>query len=140
MTTDPLKGTGVEHNYLNLPEQVQFGANDNQRYTYDAAGNKLVKVVDGSVSGNNTRLDYSGNFLYENGELKAIFTSAGRIIPFDNNGNIVYKFEYNLQDHFGNTQVVIHKGGSGLAEVIQERDYYPFGMEMSELSYEGLSG
>ncbi len=25
--------------------------------------------------------DYSGNFLYENNELKAIFTSAGRIIP-----------------------------------------------------------
>jgi RHS repeat-associated protein len=46
----------------------------------------------------------------------------------------------------GNTRVVILKGSSGLAEVIQERYYYPFGMlersgnpalagEMSELSY-----
>ncbi|MFW6327936.1 MAG: RHS repeat domain-containing protein [Bacteroidota bacterium] len=40
-----------------------------------------------------------------------------------------------MQDHLGNTRVVIRKGGSGLAEVIQERHYYPFGMEMSELSY-----
>jgi hypothetical protein len=106
---DPSKGTYLSYNYLNLPEQVQFGANDNLRYTYDAAGNKLVKVVDGTVAGNNTRLDYSGNFVYENDELKAIFTSAGRIIPFDNNGNIVYKFEYNLKDHLGNTRVVFSR-------------------------------
>jgi hypothetical protein len=76
---DPSKGTYLDYNYLNLPEQVQFGANDNLRYTYDAAGNKLVKVVDGNVAGNNTRLDYSGNVVYENDELKAIFTtSAGQ--------------------------------------------------------------
>jgi RHS repeat-associated protein len=121
--------------YLNLPEQVQFGANDNLRYTYDAAGNKLAKVVDGTVAGNNTRLDYSGNFLYENNELKAIFTSAGRIIPFDNGGETIFKFEYNLQDHLGNTRVVFSGHSNGQPEVMQVTDYYPFGMVMNQQNY-----
>jgi RHS repeat-associated protein len=79
--------------------------------------------------------DYSGNFLYENGELKAIFTSAGRIIPFDNNGNIVYKFEYNLQDHLGNSRVVFSGHSNGQPEVMQVTDYYPFGMVMNQENY-----
>jgi RHS repeat-associated protein len=132
---DPSKGTYLDYNYLNLPSQVQFGANDNLRYTYDAAGNKLVKVVDGTVAGNNTRLDYSGNFVYENDKLKAIFTSAGRIIPFDNNGNIVYKFEYNLQDHLGNTRVVFSGHSNGQPELMQVTDYCPFGMVMNQENY-----
>jgi hypothetical protein len=45
---------------------VSFGINDELRYTYDAAGNKLTKVVEGSMAENNTRIDYSGNLLYEN--------------------------------------------------------------------------
>ena len=44
-------------------------------------------------------------------------------------------YEYNLTDHLGNVRVVIRKGTNNLAEVVQERHYYPFGMEMSELSY-----
>ena len=92
MTSDPSKGTGVEYNYLNLPEHVTFDLDDEIRYTYDAAGNKRIKVVDGTNAENNTRIDYSGNFLYENNDLKAIFTSAGRIVPFNNNGEVLYKF------------------------------------------------
>jgi RHS repeat-associated protein len=68
--------------------------------------------------------------------LKYIVTPEGRAVK---NGS-VWDYEYNLKDHpiaigIGNTRVVIRKGSSGLAEVIQERHYYPFGMEMSELSY-----
>jgi hypothetical protein len=132
---DPSKGTYLGYNYLNLPKEVSFGANDNLRYTYDAAGNKLVKVVDGTVAENNTRLDYSGNFLYENGELKAIFTSAGRIVPFDNGSETVYKFEYNLQDHLGNTRVVFSGHSNGQPELMQVTDYYPFGMVMNQQNY-----
>jgi RHS repeat-associated protein len=135
MTTDPSKGTTIDYNYLNLPSQVQFGANDNLRYTYDAAGNKLVKVVDGTVAENNTRLDYSGNFLYENNELKAIFTSVGRIVPFDNGGETIFKFEYNLQDHLGNTRVVFSGHSNGQPEVMQVTDYYPFGLVMNQENY-----
>jgi RHS repeat-associated protein len=80
-------------------------------------------------------LDYSGNFLYENGELKAIFTSAGRIIPFDNGGETIFKFEYNLQDHLGNTRVVFSGHSNGQPEVMQVTDYYPFGLVMNQQNY-----
>ena len=75
LTTDPSKGTTISYNMLNLPEEVGFGANDNVRYTYDAAGNKRIKVVEGINAENNTRLDYSGNFLYEAPMIKKAQTS-----------------------------------------------------------------
>jgi RHS repeat-associated protein len=137
MTDDPSVGTSlsVDYNYLNLPKTVTFDLVDYVRYTYDAAGNKLVKAIDLDGNPNIGRFDYSGNFLYENGELKAIFTSAGRIIPFDNGGNIVYKFEYNLQDHLGNTRAVFSGHSNGQPELMQVTDYYPFGLVMNQESY-----
>jgi RHS repeat-associated protein len=135
MKTDPSKGTGIEYNYLNLPSRVTFDLDDEIRYTYDAAGNKLVKAIQIDGTTGEGRLNYCGNFLYEGTNLKAIFTSAGRIIPFDNNGNIVYKFEYNLQDHLGNTRVVFSGHSNGQPEVMQVTDYYPFGMVMNQENY-----
>ncbi len=135
MNSDPSKGTTIKYNYLNLPKEVSFGANDNLRYTYDATGSKLAKVVDGINAENNTRVDYSGNFLYENNDLKAIFTSAGRIVPFNNNGEVLYKFEYNLQDHLGNSRVVFSGHSNGMPEVMQVTDYYPFGLVMNQENY-----
>ncbi len=134
LKTDPSKSTFIEYNYLNLPGSVQFdNGNDYIYYTYDAGGNKRTKIVDGTTyTDNNTRVDYCGDFIYENGELKAIFTSAGRIIPVEDNGNVLYKFEYNLQDHLGNTRVVFEGHSNGQPEVVQTTDYYPFGMIMGQ--------
>lgn len=80
-------------------------------------------------------MDYSGNFLYENDELKTIFTSEGRIIPFDNNGTVLYKFEYNLKDHLGNTRVTFGGHSNGQPELMQTTEYYPFGLIMNQQNY-----
>ena len=56
-------------------------------------------------------------------------TPEGRAVK---NGSS-WEYEYNLKDHLGNTRAVI-KNNNGVAQVIQERHYYPFGMEMSGLS------
>ena len=135
MDSDPSKGTTIKYNYLNLPKEVSFGANDNLRYTFDAAGNQLAKIVDGTNAENNTRVDYSGNFLYENNDLKAIFTFPGRIVPFNNNGEVLYQFEYNLQDHLENTRVVFGGHSKVMPEVMQVTDYYPFGLIMNQQNY-----
>jgi RHS repeat-associated protein len=65
-----------------------------------------------------------------------LVTPYGRAVK--NGSSWIY--EYNLTDlpitiGMGNVRVVIRKGANNLAEVVQERHYYPFGMEMSELSY-----
>jgi len=132
LTFDPSKNNTIDYNYLNLPEKVTFDVAGYARYTYDAVGNKKAKVIEFTGNSNAGRTDYSGNFIYENDKLKAIFTSAGRIVPFDNNGNVLYKFEYNLQDHLGNTRVVFGGHDNGRPEVMQTTDYYPFGMVMNQ--------
>ena len=88
-------------------------------------------------------MDYSSPFIYENNVLKCIFTSAGRILTFTDNGNVLYKFEYNLQYHLGNTRVVFGGHSSGKTELIQQTDYYPFGLVMAQkeyIAYEELPG
>ncbi len=137
MTSDPSVGTSLilDYNYLNLPEIVTFDAVDYLMYTYDAAGNKLVKTIILDGNPNAGHFDYCGNFLYEDDNLKAIFTSAGRIVPIDIDGSVHYKFEYNLQDHLGNTRVVFSGHSNGQPEVMQVTDYYPFGMVMNQQNY-----
>ncbi|GEM_PF-4801163 len=71
MTKDLSKGiTKIEYNSLNLPRKVIWNDSRYSVYTYDARGNKLrARHVDGDSE---TTLDYCGNLVYENGELKRI--------------------------------------------------------------------
>jgi RHS repeat-associated protein len=48
---------------------------------------------------------------------------------------MVYKFEYNLQDHLGNTRVVFSGHSNGQPELMQVTDYYPFGLVMNQQDY-----
>ncbi len=81
-----------------------------------------------------SKTDYCGPFVYETvsgtRSLKYIISPEGRVVKNGSN----WDYEYNLTDHLGNVRIVIHKGSNGLAGVVQERHYYPFGMEMSTLS------
>lgn len=90
-----------------------------------------TKVED---NGTITETAYCGPFVYDASgstlSLKYIVTPEGRVVK---NGS-TWDFEYKLTDHLGNTRAVIHKSSNGLAEVIQEWHYYPFGMEMSGLT------
>jgi hypothetical protein len=97
------------------------------RYTWDANGVKLAKVAEGANAQNNVRTDYSGNFLYENNTLKSIFTPYGRIVPFNNNGSVLYMVEYNLTDHLGNVRVTFTAHANGKPETNQITSYDPFG-------------
>ncbi|NJL76905.1 MAG: hypothetical protein HC892_19680, partial [Saprospiraceae bacterium] len=74
---------------------------------------------------------YVGGIEYFNGEMEAIYHEAGRVV-FENSLPV---YEYVLTDHLGNTRVVFKNLG-GVASVVQESEYYPFGMEFEE----GASG
>jgi RHS repeat-associated protein len=66
-----------------------------------------------------TTQDYVGGIEYKNTALEAIYHSEGRI----------YKgqYEYTLKDHLGNSRVTF-RDKNGVAELLQENHYYPFGM------------
>ena len=51
------------------------------------------------------------------------------------NTSPTFSWEYDLKDHLGNTRVVIKPGANpGYATVLQETNYFPFGMKISQLS------
>ncbi len=134
---DYSKGIEISYNYLNLPDYIDFGEDDEISYYYTADGTKVRKDVVGANSENSVVVDYVGPFIYENDELKAIFTSVGRIIPFISGSDVLYKYEYNLKDHLGNTRVMFAGHSNGQPELMQTAEYYPFGMVMNKQNYFG---
>ncbi|MGS2765214.1 DUF6443 domain-containing protein [Sinomicrobium sp. M5D2P9] len=126
LLTDANKGiTGVTYNYLNLPTQISFGSNK-IAYIYDALGIKLKKEV--TQGSSVTRTEYAGNYIYENGSL-AFFSHPEGYVTKENN---TYKYVYQYKDHLGNARLSYANIGttsSPQLEIIEENNYYPFGLE-----------
>jgi len=119
MNFDARNTKTVSYNVLNLPRNVS-ASGFNMDYTYDSDGNKLNKN-NGTVS-----TDYIDGLQYDNGTLSFVQTEEGRAIPAGGS----YNYEYNLSDHLGNTRVTFDTQ-SGIANMVQQDDYYPFGMDIS---------
>ncbi|WP_321515393.1 DUF6443 domain-containing protein [Marinifilum fragile] len=113
---DDNRGHEIQYNLLNLPKSLNGGA---LQYQYSATGEKLRKIF------GSTTTDYIGNFVYVNNALAYIITSEGRIVK----PGTTYLYEYNLKDHLGNTRVSFQV--DKVASVLQNQDYYPFGMAMN---------
>ncbi|WBV52269.1 DUF6443 domain-containing protein [Chryseobacterium gambrini] len=139
----------IDYNFLNLPKYIKFSdfasydrSNKvyvNTNYLYRADGVKMRKVhnyKDPSYAyalGTRTT-DYLDGFQYEydwtplsgiptnDFQLKFVPTSEGY---FDFVKN---KYIYNYTDHLGNIRLSYFNNGSG-AEVLEENNYYPFGMK-----------
>jgi RHS repeat-associated protein len=134
MNLDKNKGiTAITYDAIGTISKVSFD-NSNTRYIqyeYDRGGNKLKKTyVNGSAV---TITEYIDGMQYETQpggtrQLAFIQTEEGRARP--GTGNFVY--EYDLKDHLGNNRVTIKPQTSNpsLADIVQEKSYYAFGMEM----------
>ncbi len=119
---DGRTGVNIGYNYLNLPQSIT--GSQNLSYTYDAAGRKLRKV-----SGN-TATDYILGIQYTNGSIDFVQTEEGRALK--NGGSFAY--EYTLSDHLGNSRVSIDSY-NGAARVLQEDEYYPFGLDKQRYTF-----
>ncbi len=123
MKTDANKGiNSIAYNHLNLPTQVVLvGGFIN--YVYDATGAKQRKIV------GTTTTDYAGGFQYENNNLKFFSTPEGYV---DYNSGI-YSYIYQYKDHLGNVRLSYgdpnNDGTITTSEIIEESNYYPFGLK-----------
>ena len=117
------KIAGIQYNYLNLPDRIEFEDGSSISYLYDAAGTKL-RVVH-SIAGNTTTTDYCGNVIYENGTPKTLLTEAGFVSLND------HKYHYYLQDHQGNNRVVASQ--AGVVELLSVWRYLCFNFLCSAL-------
>ncbi len=125
MLKDLNKGitSNILYNHLNLPTSVNIGGG-NISYIYDATGVKLKKIVSTGTS-----TIYAGNYVYENtgsgDELKFFNQPEGYVEPDGSGG---YDYVYQYKDHLGNVRLS-YKDNNGTLEILEENNYYPFGLK-----------
>jgi len=103
--------TSIQYNYLNLPSIITIAGKGTITYNYDAAGNKLRKVVvDNTIAQTKTTVtDYIGGAVYENDVLQFIGHEEGRIRfkPLIGNIPASIQYDYMLKDHLGNVRMLL---------------------------------
>lgn len=117
-------GKTVSYNLLNLPMTVKnSGGTTLATYFYDATGSKLR-----DVSANNGNWDYIDGIVYQNGHILFIRTEEGRA-TLSASDSITYNYSSEFRDYLGNVRASYDNGGTGgTARLIQENDYFPFGL------------
>lgn len=88
------------------------------KYAYRADGVKVRKSY-----GTNKTTDYLDGFQYENNLLQFVPTSEGY---YDFVKNV---YIYNIVDHLGNVRISYMRNPSGQIEILEENNYYPFGLK-----------
>lgn len=124
--------SSIVYNYLDLPQKITFlnstgGTKGVIEYVYDAAGTKIQKSVE--EPGKPLKIwVYIGGVVYENDTLQYITYEEGRVRLNKSTAAATgkYEFDYFLQDHLGNTRMV-------LTEEVQADPY-------TLLNFEGTAG
>lgn len=145
----------IKYNFLNLPVTVDAvvggltpSMNEGKLHTYKyrADGVKYSKRVNdvNPYSQQFSETDYLDGFQYERHYSKMNTAQnsfdSGYQLKFIPTSEGFYSFEkseyiYNLTDHLGNTRYSFTKGKGGGRYLIEETNYYPFG-----LKHEGYNG
>jgi RHS repeat-associated protein len=119
---------------LNLPQTVTKSG-ISIAYIYDATGRKLRKLS--TNSGITTVTEYIGGIQYQYSTvtpvLDFISTEEGRA----RKSGSVYKYEYDLKDHLGDTRITTTWNASDATQMTplnsQRSDYYAFGYAIQSL-------
>lgn len=141
MTSQKDKGINkIGYNYLDLPSSVIYNStyiiqdpfmgqverNVNTQYTYDAGGKKLRSVYTYFVGKSQTEIkkttDYLDNFQYDNNVLQFYANEEGYYDFVQN------KYIYHYKDHLGNIRLSYYRQTDGTAKILEETNYYPFGL------------
>ncbi|MEA9414155.1 DUF6443 domain-containing protein [Flavobacterium sp. PL02] len=117
----------IRYNHLNLPTKITFGGTNTIEYIYNAAGQKLGKTV--SDNGIITKTIYLGGFQYKDNALQFFPTAEGYINNTPASGADNYNYVFNYTDHLGNVRVSYKKNAQNVLEILEENNYYPFGLK-----------
>ena len=137
----------ISYNFLNLPSKITFTGvigrtttNSNTVNSYRADGVKIKKAhqspnISGSIVTKTT--DYLDGFQYETVNTG---TTALQFVPtaegyYDFVKNL---YIYNYVDHLGNVRLSYTKTSAGVLEILEESNYYPFGLKHS--GYNNITG
>jgi RHS repeat-associated protein len=115
LVKDANKGLGyysfpTTYSLHNKPLVISFDDGSTLEYTYDAAGNKLKKVVTpAQTSTPETWIYTPSGFVYKNNMLQYILHEEGRVrvIPNFIQGTTDYAYDYFMKDHLGNVRSVV---------------------------------
>jgi len=112
--------SAINYNVLNLPQSILITNKGTITYVYDAAGNKLKKIITDNtvIPAKITTTNYAGTFNYQNDTLQFITHEEGRLRP-DSPGHPQYPFsgDFFIKDHLGNVRMVLTDQ--------QQTDLYP---------------
>jgi len=99
---------GITYNYLNLPQIIMVQGKGTIEYVYDAAGNKLKKIVHETGQPDKTTT-YIAGMVYEQDVLQFAGQEEGRIRykPADGNTLANFVYDYFIKDHLGNVRMVL---------------------------------
>jgi RHS repeat-associated protein len=113
---------GITYNHLNLPLTITKGTSI-IRFWYNASGQKVRKRV--TINGVHTDTDYLDGFQYKNNVLEFFGHAEGFVA---NNSNIL-KYVFQYKDQVGNVRVSYAANTSGVATILEENHYYPYGLK-----------
>jgi RHS repeat-associated protein len=127
MITDKNKNiTAITYNHLNLPAKITFGTTGNIVYLYNAVGQKVKKIFNLLLpTPTVVTTDYLGGYQYTGGVLQFYPTAEGYV----KNTAGVYSYVFNYTDHLGNVRLSYTKNTDGSLAIIDENNYYPFGLK-----------
>lgn len=106
----------IDYNLLNLPNKI-IQSKGTTSYIYRSDGVKVKKTY------KNKTTDYIDGFHYENGVLQFVPTEEG-YYDF-----VEERYVYNYTDHLGNIRLSYAQNKRGEIEIIEETNYYPFGLK-----------
>lgn len=141
MITDKNKKiNAIIYNHLNLPTKITFGATGNIVYIYNAAGQKLEKIVNSLLpTATVTTTNYLGGYQYQGvgtatPTLQFFPTAEGYVKNTVVNSTNNYSYVFNYTDHLGNVRLsysdnITKDGIITSNEIVEENNYYPFGLK-----------
>ncbi|MGV0923422.1 DUF6443 domain-containing protein [Empedobacter tilapiae] len=144
LTKDLNKGISkITYNFLNLPTEVLWENGDKISYVYDANGVKLEKYVQKNQLSSNKVTYYINGFQY----YKAAGRGSQSLLQFfptvegyvNVTDGTAFNYVYNYTDHLGNVRLSYQKEANGSLKVLEENNYYPFGLKHSAYNNTNLA-